>query len=62
MLSEYISISLNFVMPTCIGVLALQGAFFEHQQHIDRLRSAAGLDVETRLVKTVEDLEVSIAE
>lgn len=46
-----------------IGVLALQGAFIEHAEHLERLKAEKGWGVdelEVVLVKTKEELEVSL--
>lgn len=39
-----------------IGVLALQGAFLEHVQHLERVRSSVGVDYAVLEVRTVEEL------
>ncbi|KAA8917066.1 hypothetical protein TRICI_000738 [Trichomonascus ciferrii] len=39
-----------------IGVLALQGAFLEHVQHLEKARSKVGVDYAVLEVRTVEEL------
>lgn len=39
-----------------IGVLALQGAFLEHVQHLEKARSSVGVDYAVLEVRTVEQL------
>lgn len=40
----------------CVGVLALQGAFFEHVQHLEKCVADNGYDVEILTVRTPEEL------